>query len=190
MDDCPGPEDKTAAEEGQGVDDGDDDTQKQGIGRFHHQHTDDGNGEGKAHQDELGFDIAPDGGLQFCFCGAYGNAQQGCQMFLIYTADKVTVFGKEVGGDQRNEEGDEEIGYAAQCTAAAALRDQGKQNACGIILKFQKRCLQFYREFPAEGIELFPEFLHLYLEQIHIVRQIFGKIPCLMQDAVAGPEAQ
>ena len=112
MDDRPGPKDEAAAEKGQGIDDGNEDTQKERIGGLHHQHSDDGNGEGEAHQDELGFDLAPAGGFQLIFGCVYRKSQQRCQMFLIHFVDEITVFGKKVGGDQCHEEGNEEIGNA------------------------------------------------------------------------------
>ncbi len=190
MDDRSWPEDETAAEEGQGVDDGDDDTQQDGIRGAHHQHGDNRNGEGEAHQDELGFNVAPDRRLQFFFCGIDGKTQQRCNVFLIFSADEVSVFGEEVSGDQCYEESDEEVGYAANGTTTAAFGQQRKERTCSIILELEERCLQFRRQFCAEGIELVPEFLQPYFKDVYIVGKVFRNILNFMNDTVSRPEPQ
>ena len=65
---CARPEDEPAAEEGQGIDNGNQNTQQQRMRRMQHQHPDESDDKNKAHQNQLRFKIAQDRSLQFlCF---------------------------------------------------------------------------------------------------------------------------
>lgn len=190
MDESTRPEDETTAEEGQCINDGNEDTQQKRIWRVHHQHTDEGDGKGKAHEDELGFDITPDGGLQLLFGCMDRKPQQRCDMLLINAADEITVFSEEISGNQRNEKGDEKAGYAADGTAAAALGQERKEHTGCIILELQKGSLQLEGKLCTKSIEQLPEILQTSLKNIYIQRKMIGTILDAVDNTRPRPESQ
>lgn len=187
---CAGPKNKPTAEEGQGINDGNQNAQQQRMGRTEYQHTDKGNDENKPHQNQLRFHIAPDGGLQLLLCGMDGKPKQRCNMDFVLPANQIPILCEEISGNQCHKEGNEEAGNTAKLARCAALRDEREQKARGIGLQTIKEGLQTLGQLPGEGVKFCPEMGKPRFHKADVLRQVFRNLLQLCHDACAAPKAE
>lgn len=154
---CARPKNEPTAEEGQCINDGNEDAQKQGVRRVQHQQPDERDDKDEAHQNELRFDIAPDGSLQLLLGGVNGKPEQRGNVAVILLTNEVSVLSEEIGGKHRNEKCDEKAGDTAKLSRCLACRDKGEQKAGGICLQIGKDGLQTLGQPLGIGVKLCPE---------------------------------
>lgn len=188
MDDCTRPENESAAKERQGINDGNDDTEQQCEGRTQYHKTDECDGKGINHQNQLCFDIAPYGCFQIPLCIMDGCAEQGKHIFFIKAANKDRVFCEEIRGQQCNEHTQQKIRYGSQGRRTCALY-QGKQYGgqiapqllCGVL----NEILQRVRQYHQQTVQLCPKPIQCVLNQEHVLGHEPQERLCLCGDAVA-----